>query len=192
MSNNHPLFPVTMDTNWKQEHHFQLSKTLRSWLIEPGSLTARLKAHSKSFAVKVLGQKVMACRIQEANDDIKAGEDVLVREVLLLCDGEPHVFARSLLPLSSLTGEQEKLAHLGDRSLGQVLFNHPELIRKNIEVANFNNNQAIKALIGNLQLTKDSDVWGRRSVFVIDNKPMVVAEVFLPNAHAYQKMAVTS
>lgn len=192
MSNNHPLFPVTMDTIWQQDHHFQLSQTLRSWLIEPDSLTARLKAHSKTFVVQVLGQSIMACRPQEANSDIEAGEDVLVREVLLLCDGIPHVFARSLLPLNSLTGEQEKLAHLGEQSLGQVLFNHPELIRKNIEVANFNDNKAINALIQELKLDQIKDIWGRRSVFVIDNKPMVVAEVFLPNAHAYQKSVVMS
>jgi chorismate--pyruvate lyase len=30
------------------------------------------------------------------------------------------------------------------------------------------------------------ELWGRRSVFIVENKPLMVAEVFLPQAFAYQ------
>jgi len=191
MSTNHPLFPVTMDAKWRKPNSVSLDETLTSWLIEPSSLTARLKANSADFYVSVLGHRIESCREEEANGDIKAGEQVLIREVLLYCDNVPHVFARSLLPLSSLTGEQQGLANIGDQSLGQILFNHPNLIRKNIEVAQFESHQRLSGLLSSLSLPNNEQLWGRRSVFVIDNKPMMVAEIFLPDAVAYQHAKVS-
>jgi len=192
MSANHPLFPVTMDAEWLEPSSVELDSTLMSWLIEPSSLTARLRSNANQFRVSVLGQRIESCREEEASADIKAGEQVLVREVLLFCDDVPHVFARSLLPLNSLTGEQQGLANIGDQSLGQILFNHPHLIRKNIEIASFEQHASLSPLLTSLSMSHTDKLWGRRSVFVIDNKPMMVAEVFLPKALAYQQSKVTA
>ncbi len=164
-----------------------LHEGLRDWLFATGSLTARLKTHCTEFRVEVLGQEIISCSELEANDDIAAGEQVLVREVLLYCDNKPQVFARSLLPLKSLTGEEQNLAQLGEQPLGQVLFNHPDLIRKGIEVACFNQSSSLFTLIKQLGLPI-IPVWGRRSVFVLNNKPIMVAEVFLPESFAYEFM----
>jgi len=191
MSANHPLFPVTMDAKWLEPSDVEIDSTLMSWLVEPSSLTARLKANAGHFRVSVLGQRIESCREEEASADIKAGEQVLVREVLLYCDDVPHVFARSLLPLNSLTGEQQGLANIGDQSLGQILFNHPNLIRKNIEVASFEQHASLSVLLSSLSMPDERKLWGRRSVFVIDNKPMMVAEVFLPEALAYQQAKIS-
>jgi len=183
----HPLFPVKMHANWCAERQFDIADNLRDWLLEPSSLTARLKQHCLSFRVEVLGQQVEACCASEATDDIQVGQEVLVREVLLYCDDKPHVFARSLLPLSSLTGEEKQLATLGNQSLGQVLFNHPQLKRKKIELACFDQASTVGQLTKHLQLPFEQVLWGRRSVFVIEGKPLSVAEIFLPEAAAYQQ-----
>ncbi|WP_076417475.1 chorismate lyase [Colwellia sp. UCD-KL20] len=189
MSLHSHLFPVTLQTQWNIAASYSSDDTLHEglldWLLDPSSLTARLKTHCEYFRVEVLGQKIIPCSELEANKDIAAGEEVLVREVLLFCDDKPQVFARSLLPLKSLTGEEQKLAELGEQSLGQVLFNHPNLIRKCIEVAPFNSPCSLSALIGELNLSQTSTLWGRRSVFVLKNKPIMVAEVFLPESVAY-------
>ncbi len=187
MTTEHSLFPVQMTVNWHSPDTYTLPNRLRDWLLDPSSLTARLKCHCREFRVEVLGQKIIACDAREANDDIIAGEQVLVREVLLYCDDIPQVFARSLLPLSSLTGAQQQLAHLGTQSLGQVLFNHPELLRKKIEVAAFDQQSTVAKIAEHLSLPVVQPMWGRRSVFVLDAKPLMVAEVFLPGAVAYQK-----
>lgn len=188
MTKQHLLFPVQMAAQWRPEQAFSLSDNLRNWLLDPSSLTARLKQHSQIFRVELLGQSIQACDPHEANDDILAGEQVLVREVLLYCDDVPQVFARSLLPLRSLTGEQQQLAHLGTQSLGQVLFNHPNLQRKKIEVAAFDAQSSVVQLANFLSLnTIQQPLWGRRSVFVLNEKPLMVAEVFLPGAVAYQQ-----
>ena len=188
MTTEHSLFPVQMAANWQSPEIFTLANNLRDWLLDPSSLTARLKCHCQHFRVQVLGQKIEGCSAIEANDDIIIGEQVLVREVLLYCDEIPQVFARSLLPLRALTGDQQQLAHLGTQSLGQVLFNHPELVRKKIEVATFGQNSSVTFLAKHLSLQKSPQtLWGRRSVFVLNAKPLMVAEVFLPGAAAYQK-----
>lgn len=188
MTTEHSLFPVQMVANWQPPEAFTIPNSLRDWLLDPSSLTARLKCHGQQFRVQVLGQRVQACDAAEANDDVIAGEQVLVREVLLYCDDIPQVFARSLLPLRSLTGAQQQLAHLGTQSLGQVLFNHPDLLRKKIEVATFYEHSSVANLANYLALkTMEQPLWGRRSVFVLDAKPLMVAEVFLSGAVAYQQ-----
>ncbi len=186
MSSVATLFPVTLPIIWQQQVTEKLSDTLNSWLYDPTSLTARLKKHCHQFHVEVIGEHIEACHHHEAKDAIVAGEQVLVREVLLYCDNSPQVFARSLLPLKSLTGAEQQLAHLGDQPLGQVLFNNPKLARQSIEIAKFTQQNSVALLATKLQLTMQHDLWGRRSLFILNNKPIMVAEVFLPNAFAYQ------
>ena len=50
----HPLFPVKMPAQWGAADLFSLSSTLRDWLLDPSSLTARLKANCGEFRVEVL------------------------------------------------------------------------------------------------------------------------------------------
>lgn len=178
-------FPITLTATWLALKDCDFNATLKSWLTDKNSLTARLKENSTSFRVELLGQSIELCTKEEANNAITAGEEVLVREVVLYCDNEPHVFARSLIPLSSLTGEEEALANLGTQPLGQVLFNNPSLSRESIEFACFNEVSSVGKLCSSLDLTVADDLWGRRSIFKLENKPLVVAEVFLPSALAY-------
>ncbi|WP_284244526.1 chorismate--pyruvate lyase family protein [Thalassotalea insulae] len=185
--NLHALFPVHIHAAWTDEQLCELSENLRNWLLEPSSLTARLKKHCSVFEVEVLGQQVEICQPDEATDEVPAGQEVLVREVILHCDHRPYVFARSLLPLSSLTGAEKELANLGNQPLGQVIFNHPNLQRKSIQVAEFNRHSSVAHLARHYQLPVIHTMWGRRSVFVIDNKPLIVAEVFLPQSVAYME-----
>jgi len=189
MSHHHPLFPVNLICQWQPAVKFDLPEHLLTWLLEPSSLTAKLKQHSQSFRVELLGQKVEPCHEIEANEIIQSGDKVLVREVLLYCDDIPQVFARSLLPLSTLTNEEQQLAELGTQPLGQVLFNSPSLERKNLELAYFDQNSSVANLVNSLSIEGSgcSKMWGRRSLFFIHKKPLMVAEVFLPGSYAYQQ-----
>lgn len=180
------LFPITLSSHWLRSDSCVLPTHLKSWLLDPNSLTARLKKHCHQFRVELLGQRIEPCQSHEAVEGIPSGEEVLVREVLLYCDDKPQVFARSLLPISSLTGSKQALANLGTQSLGQVLFNDPSLERKIIEIAEFDSSTSVSKLAQKLQLPVSSTMWGRRSVFMLENKPLMVSEVFLPGAFAYQ------
>lgn len=185
------LFPVTLSTHWHEAEKFSLNENLKNWLLDPNSLTKRLKSHCQQFRVELLGQSIETCKTNEAVALIPSGEQVLVREVLLFCDDKPQVFARSLLPLSSLTGAEQVLANLGTQSLGQVLFNNPSLERQTIEIAEFDSTSAVVKMVKQLASAEQSNLltaslWGRRSIFVLEGKPLMVAEVFLPGSFAYQ------
>ncbi|WP_019029690.1 chorismate--pyruvate lyase family protein [Colwellia piezophila] len=182
-------FPITLAGQWQSpddEGLSLLSARLTSWLLDEGSLTARLKSHCTNFRVKVVGEQQQLCSAQEACNIIKVGEPILVREVILYCDNIPQVFARSLLPLATLTGKEQALANLGEQPLGQVLFNNPSLQRQRLELSSFGCDSSVAALAAQLTDLPTQELWGRRSIFILENKPLMVAEVFLPNAFAYQ------
>lgn len=179
-------FPIGLDVNWVSANNAPSNRNLNDWLLDATSLTARLKQQSQTFQVSLLGQHIEPCQAHEANNFITIGEQVLVREVILYCDQKPHVFARSLLPIKSLTGEQKNLASLGEQPLGQVLFNNPKLHREIVQVAEISPSQRIHELAAMIGLKVNHNLWGRRSLFFIENKPLMVAEVFLPDAMAYQ------
>ena len=182
-------FPITLAGQWQSpsdERFTELSVPLKDWLLDEGSLTARLKSRCENFKVKVVGEQQQRCSAAEACNLIKVGEPILVREVILYCDGVPQVFARSLLPLASLTGKERVLGNLGEQPLGQVLFNNPSLQRLRLEFSSFSAETGVAILATKLTEKPKKELWGRRSIFMLDNKPLMVAEVFLPDAFAYQ------
>lgn len=187
MTNLQDLFPITLPNDWQVPEQAKLNDNLTSWLLEPSSLTARLQSQCDTFKVVVLGQEVITCTAQDACTAVAIGEEILVREVLLYCDQQPHVFARSVLPLSSLTGDQQQLANLGEQPLGHIIFNNPSLQRKHIEVAAVTDKNTIKKLNRCIPIEINQTLWGRRSIFYLENKPLIVCEVFLPTANAYKK-----
>lgn len=187
-------FPVTLTGQWQSPNSKSLAlvpNRLQNWLLDEGSLTARLKEHCKHFEVRVIGEQQELCSAIEACNLIKVGEPILVREVILYCDGIEQVFARSLLPLASLTGKEQELANLGSQPLGQVLFNSPSLQRNRLELSSFASNSTVSVLAAKLtdkNIALDNQtLWGRRSIFMLENKPLMVAEVFLPSAFAYNE-----
>ncbi|GLX83837.1 putative chorismate pyruvate-lyase [Thalassotalea loyana] len=187
MSSLQHLFPINLSADWQNQVPEGVNTYVKDWLLDESSLTARLKANAREFRLEVLGQQITYCSEQEACIYVKAGERVLAREVVLFCDDVPQVFARSLLPLTSLTGEQKALAELGEQPLGQVIFNSPLLQRKALQVAEFSEASNMHSLNVALNIDSEQSYWGRRSTFLIDDKPILVAEVFLPGALAYQQ-----
>ena len=104
----------------------------------------------------------------------------LLREVYLYCGAVRVVYARSIIPLSTLTGRQRQLAHLGERPLGGFLFSCPSMTRGQVQLAEIHpGNTVYNRAMNSLQQTSET-LWGRRSVFRLQNKPLIVAEIFLP------------
>ena len=151
---------------------------LQSWLFDHGSLTKRLIDKSNSqFRVQILSQGWQQPNWSEA---IRLGipfrQRALVREVILSGGGQPWVYARSILPNSTLTGSLRRLKKLDSRPLGALLFKEPNMTRSAIEVACF---QLSHRVIPK-QFQKEHELWGRRSVFYLHKKPLLVSEIFLP------------
>ncbi|MEE4251843.1 MAG: chorismate lyase [Alcanivoracaceae bacterium] len=145
---------------------------LRSWLAERGSLTRRLQGHGR-FAVEPLYQRVSRPTAVEALLlGLPMRRLALIREVLLLVDGRPVVFARSVLPLGSIRGANRVLGHLARRSLGAELFKLPRATRRAVWAAQVPGSR--------LPLPVSEPCWGRQSLFIKRSRPLLVAEVFLP------------
>jgi chorismate--pyruvate lyase len=156
---------------------------LRPWLLDTGSLTAKLlQLSGGKFRVQVLRQVYMrASRSEALALGIKFAQIALVREVVLMGHNQPWVFARSVLPLTSLTGRLRHLRKQGTRPLGAFLFSQPHLVRSPIALSLISRHHGYVPA----SLMGDEPVWGRRSIFHVDGKPLLVSEVFLsgfPNA----------
>jgi chorismate lyase len=178
---------LTSRLQWRKPDKLNLQQLdpeyLREWLRDSGSLTARLIAESKGqFKVEVLFQGLGRMRFDErrtlaVNNKTHKHQVSLIREVVLYGNNQPWVFARSVLPLSSLTGRLRQLRKISSKPLGAFLFKQPDLKRGKIEIANMNAGHRYLPDV----LIQDKKVWGRRSVFYVDHKPLLVSEVFLPD-----------
>ena len=156
---------------------------LRAWLFADGSLTARLQARcGDGFRVRRLRSDYARPRPEEAQAlGIRPRRVALLREVLLYCGARPVVYARSVIPLPTLRGAHRRLARLGDKPLGAYLFARPEMRREHMEFAMFSPQDAVFAALPTA-VRQSGPVWGRRAVFRLAGKPLLVAELFLPGS----------
>ena len=167
------------DVRWQPvDEAAGIPTSLRTTIRDQNSLTRRLKRqYNNAFSVHLLSQSWQMPDASEQRFLRCKDEQASVREVLLFGSGRPVVFARSVLPLSSLTGQNSELLNLGETPLGEYIFKQPGLLRGPIEVA------SIKARAFNDLMGSDfgTDIaWARRSLFCLRTKPILVCEVFLP------------
>lgn len=152
------------------------------WLLDTDSLTQRLQLDGSQFSVQRRFQGWQRPTFSERHVlQLPARQVALVREVALLRNGSPVVFARSVFPSTTLTGELRWLRHLQNRSLGSILFNSPGLQRSPFEVARLPGDTPL--LPTDLQQTPPA--WGRRSVFLLNGRPLLVGEIFLESFHPW-------
>lgn len=155
----------------------QLPQNCRRWLLDDSSLTARLSGMGRgAFRVQRLRQGWQVPLLSESRLlGVPPRQRALIREVALLQADETVVFARSVFPVASLTGDLAHLRRLQNRSLGSILFKHPGMRRSPFEVALIPGNS--RYLPPHLQ--QPAPAWGRRSRFVIGGRSLMVSEVFL-------------
>ena len=155
------------DLPWRspEQHWPRAPKIWRQCLLAPGSLTHRLQTLSDGhFKVQILDEGWVQGhpRTIAIFGKRKATQLMWSRRVLLCGHGRPWVAAHSLIPVTSVQGSLRQLVRLRDRPLGGFLFRHPHLRRDEPE------------------LVRLGDHWGRRSVFHLKGKSLLVAEFFLP------------
>ncbi len=158
-------------------HRERVPAALRPWVLARGSLTAQVRGRCpQAFNLRVLRQRVGVPRADEARAlGLGPGRRVLLREVALRCGGQPLVVARTVIPLTSLRGRQRRLAALGRRPLGQLLFTDRSARRGPYALAYLTLRQA-----GVLRPPASGRVWGRRAVYHLGGMPLLVSEFFLP------------
>ena len=151
---------------------------LRDWLDEPGSLTRRLRALAgEAFRVSVIDERWgRAWPDERRRLGRPVSEWFWLREVLLCQADRPLVYARSVIPGTSLSGPLRRLRSLGRQPLGALLFGRYPVVRGAIEVAPLDAGSRLGARAA---AHGETPCWARRSVFRIAGRPLLVTEVFL-------------
>jgi len=148
---------------WHDIKEFKcLDRKVEYWINDSESLTRKIKNNFKNFNLKVLKFEKSEIYNHE-KDKLSLEVEHIVREVIIYGDSKPIVFARSVIPDSQVFSN---LVRIGEKPLGEVLFNDQEITRTLIEVT-FHNN-----------------IWGRRSIFTKNNNPLLVSEFFLDEIYA--------
>lgn len=158
-----------------------LSHQYRSWLIENGSLTARLQQCYADFFVKPVNVSVKKPVFEEAVLlNVSSHVDAQIREVLLFGNTRPLVFAHSVLPRKSLHGAWRDLGKLGSKPLGAVLFANTSVKRTPLTYKKLSANHALFQAAANHLAEKPDFLWARRSIFSLNCASIMVTEIFLP------------
>lgn len=151
------------------------------WLRDHGSLTRRIQQRCKQFGVR----NVCDCLMTVAHDETALlahppRQKIYTREVFLLADNRPVVFAHSVVAPQHLRGAWHSLQNLGSRPLAALLFTHPLVQRAPLHYRMLKPGHPLyRRAIAALD-TPPPGLWARRSLFTLHGTPLLVTEVFLP------------
>jgi chorismate--pyruvate lyase len=102
----------------------------------------------------------------------------LTREVLLHAEGKALILARTIIPRETIKVAKSNLSHLGNRPLGEIIFSYPKLQRLDLNISLVTPETWTQAAVATGHL--DQSLWGRRTVYSIAQRQMLVSEFFLP------------
>lgn len=168
--------------DWALLRRGQVPPVLRDWLLDRGSLTRHVVQDcSGAFRVQVQRQ-VWGHPLPSEQRllGLRHGTLALVREVELRCAERPWVFAKTLIPATTLRGGRRRLARLGDRPLGAVLFADPQVRRERVEIAMLLPRHILFRQATARGTPTPPVLWARRTLFLMAGWPLLVNEVFLP------------
>lgn len=158
-----------------------MSGRYQHWLINSGSLTARLQQRYANFMVKPVCVAYAKPLLDEAKPlHLASHRTALIREVLLMGNKQAVVFAHSVLPRRSLRGRWLGLSRLGNKPLGATLFANPQVKRTPLHYRKLVPHHALYQKAVKHLTDRPGYLWGRRSVFSLDCASIMVTEVFLP------------
>lgn len=167
---------------WRERAHCVTEKIpthVHHWLFDSSSLTAKLiTACPGCFSVELIEQKKGRPALDESRAlNLRSRQLAVIRQVVLHCDQQSWVYARTVIPITTLQGPLRRLVTLGKKPLGAILFADKSIQRGKVEVAVIKPCHKIFYYKG---LSQQENLWGRRSVFSKQQKSLLVSEFFLP------------
>ena len=175
-------FKLSHRTVWTEINKFSrnlISHSVFDWLIDEGSLTAKLVDLSgDNFKLELQSQERRVISNEEKLIlELSEVDTVIDRKVLLKGRDAPWIFAHSLIPLSTATGDFKVLKNLNNRSLGEFLFKNSSIVRRSLEIAHM---EAKSFGIEAQDIGCKEKLWGRRSLFCRGRRARLVSAIFLP------------
>jgi chorismate lyase len=154
---------------------------LQEWVCSESSLTARVKTLGDNFSIDLLNQSFKCLTSAQQKDVCTLDKMALVREVILKQGDNALIYAQTIIPEATLISTNQRLAELGNSSLGDLLFNDPVCSRGTIQVAEIESGSALANFIDQkLNQTLLADCFIRRSLFTLNGETLLVNECFLP------------
>jgi chorismate--pyruvate lyase len=175
---------LSKESTWyKPQQCFTIPKQLKPWLLDSGSLTqALINSHSEPFQVEVHYQgKQTASGTEQHILHLPPRQQVLVHEVQLYSGTQATVYARTLIPMSSLVGRARQLSQLGNKPLGAVLFTDPNTRRLAIEITQLTAQHSLYPRASQATPIPPSIIWGRRTLYQYAGQHLLVNEFFMPD-----------
>jgi len=161
-----------------------LNPQIIALLSDRGSLTGRFK--------QVMGATPKLTRLNQGMQFVSLEERqilaipnrqmALVREIKMGKDDQNWLFARTVVPLQTLTGAARRISMLNETPIGKILFGRNGAQRSHMQVTLTND---IPASLQNVGVEVAQPLWQRRSIFEFSSGPLIVTEVFLPDCPIY-------
>lgn len=154
---------------------------LKPWIFANTSLTKKLRELMVRVEVNVLSQGWFECSWWEKYALMLDGM-VFVRQITMMGNGGPCWYARSVIPDECYRCNRDFFEQLTTKSLGQILYSHPEVVRTDLNYYAVTVNAieyywTADALEGMLQ---EPLLWVRRTRYVLRGQAFFLFEVFLP------------
>ena len=143
----------------------KVDASILSWLSESGPITNRIKL-SQEFELELLNDEIDEISKEEELFLNSVSETFRVRRVILLGNNTPVVYAKSVIPSSTIENGLSSLGKIGNAPLGDILFTPDVFTKLEMVCASF--------------LSKEKNVyWGRKIKYSVNSEPISVMEVFL-------------
>jgi len=144
-----------------------VNPAIQRLLSDQGSLTQQLTDVSNGRfrvqTVELVWRNLLGDDLRKLFGPVAPSHKFWSRKTVLLCEGAPAVLAHSLMPEHAEQSALGQVLALGEKPLGEYLFSQTGLKRGAFQFAQ-----------------SKQGFWGRRSIFYLDSKPIMVAEFFLP------------
>lgn len=155
------------------------------WLEKPYILSKALKSISKTFSVQLISQSLGVLTADEKTILDAKDPFSYVRQGYLMCDEKAYVYTRVCIPYKTLYINKEAFENLGSRPIGEtLLYNNPNTTRGEFEVNSFSSDST---LFKDTYFYKKNvpEIWGRRSLFHMNDNPLLISEFFLSSIPSY-------
>ena len=144
--------------------HELTNAEIKSWLLEQGPITKRIKSIAE-FRLELIQDELSDATEDEILFLKIDSEEIRIREVILYGNENPMVFARTIIPNTTIEKGLRELGKIGNKPLGDILFEKDIFSKEDIVFATFKNEESL--------------FWGRKIKYTVKDQPFSVMEVFL-------------
>jgi chorismate--pyruvate lyase len=106
-----------------------------------------------------------------------------IREITMGTTSADWLFARTVIPVTTLTGNAKRLVRMNRNPLGKILFGPLNAVRTQMRLDIV---FADEVNLLDFEIPTDFPLWQRRSLFELKTGPLLITEIFLPDCPVYE------